>query len=305
MALTGYKREKFLPPLDIIAGENDQFDVDENGGAISTTVTVPPGTYYAHRDVSLDPTYPSVFLAIENALNTNATLTGTYTISVGTPDLSTEQTDRGLTVTATGVTDFEFARDATTERISISRILGMADQAVGYPSVGTTWTSPYTYQGAWVNMVERQSDYAPPQRVIFYSTEYTERDDAYAVDYGRRGPRGLRNYKYFFLPAANVWRYRADRLRYANAGQLAQYDTNNSFEDMWYQMSDLRDVLVVYYEETDALDLDVSGLAYEVVRGQIEGEAQDFSDVASEQLRGAEHFRLDFSMIVKESTYLY
>jgi len=294
------KREIFLYPV-LRTDSQDQLFVSEVGG-VSTFVNLPAGTYYAHRDSTLGfQGYPSLFLALESAMN--AALTGTYTISAATPTESSAWENLGIQITATGVTSFSITDFADEQPLpSIAQLLG-CPQDTAVNSVGTVWTSPRTRAGKWVSNMERTEALGFPESVIRFSTGRTERQDAYAVDYGERLTR---RFVYEFESAAVVFEQRATRQSYAAASALATGDVHNAFESLWRRMRRLDEIIVVYFEEGEPFDLEVDTHGHEVVKLDSEEVAQAFASVAALRLRGPETHTLTLpTVVVGASNYVF
>lgn len=287
-----YGPDRWLYPIEITA-DNNGIHFDDNGFDLTTTIGV--GTYYAHDDVSINSTYPSLYAAVRAAMVAESLSNGdtsTFTMAAATPTSSTGVIMGGLAITTDVGRSMLWYADGT---INKTGALGYIYNGADSPETETV-TSPYSIAGAW-DPPEYATDLRGiPNTVLDYSTEYTERADFYVLN---RGDRTLRTAIYEYIPSAHVYTSRADDADYAAAGGLGLGDTHNAFERLWAWYKLGSDIIVVHRNATQSLNLLVTSQGYEVVRCTSIEAARDMSSIADMQLTAGEWYRLTIPCVVK------
>jgi hypothetical protein len=310
---TSYRqgRDVWLYPIEVVAGVNDQIVWAETSDTLS--ITVEPGVYWCFNGSAPAPVGASTYLSLYNQIASQMSgasfLLGdniTYTFRAITPTGSVLQEGAGIALVGSTADFLSLNLTATTFD---QRIFGFAASATGTvasvaaPSgSGREVQGPLTRWGAWVSPVEATSRTSTPRRLIEWATAYTEREDAYAVDYGARRTR-VHSYEY--VPAGHVRVARADDPQYADAAELYTGDTHNAFETVWESLAKLDEVVVIHHLEGDALDLAVTTHSYEVVRLADAAQAQDFSRVATVQRTAGEWYKLEVTTTPRRSADAY
>lgn len=286
-----YGPDRWLYPI-VITSDNNGIHFDDNGFDLNTTLAA--GTYYAHDDVSINSTYPSLYAAIRAAMVTASLDSGdssTFTMAAATPTQSTGVINGGLAISTNAGRAMLWYADST---INKTGALGYAYNGDDSDEAEMV-TSPFSIAGAW-DPPEYATDLRGiPNTIIEYSTEYTERDDFYVLN---RGDRTLRTATYDYIPSAHVYTSRANDADYAAAGGLATGDTHNAFERLWERWRLGDDIIVVHRNSTQSLNLLVTSQGYEVVRCASIEAARDMSAVADMQLTAGEWYRLTIPCVV-------
>ena len=311
--MTSYRqgRDVWLYPIEVVAGVNDQIVWTETANSLS--ITVAPGVYWCFNGSAPAAvgasTYLSIYSQIASQMSGASFLLGnnvTYTFRAITPTSSVLQDGAGIALVGSKADFLSLNLTATTFD---QRIFGFAAGATGSvasvaaPSgSGREVQGPLTRWGAWVSPVEATSRLSTPRRLIEYATAYTEREDAYAVDYGNRQTRA---HVYEYVPAGHVREGRADDPQYADAAELATGDTHNAFETTWEALARLDEVMVVHHLEGDTIDLAVTTHSYEVVRIGDAAQGQDFSRVASVMRTAGEWYKLEVTTTPRRSADAY
>lgn len=276
---------------------NNTIEVAENGGGL-VAVTVPPGTYYGHKDPALDATHPSLYLALEAALS--AALTGTYTVDAATPTMTTLFEGRGISITRdSGFFSVLCSSSLTATTPDLCDFLGF-DRGMLYPSVGTVWTSPYMRDGMWRSTEQRTLAERETSVEIEYSTTFTEREDAYGLD---RGVRNIRQWRYEDVQASHVLLGFASEADHAATGEVALGDERNTWERLWRALLRLDDVLVVYYQAGQAPDLLVTTHPYEIVRINDPARTRKLGAAKSFRYLAGSYYDLAWQTVTRSGTY--
>lgn len=287
-----YGPDRWLYPIEITA-DNNGIHFDDNGFDLNTTIAA--GTYYAHDDVTINSTYPSLYANIKAAMVAASLDSGdssTFTVAAATPTVSTGLLNGGIAISTNAGRTLVWYADGTINKTGcMGYIYNGADSAED-----ETVTSPYSLFGCW-----QPPEYATdlrgiPQTIIDYSTEYTERTDFYAL---QRGSRVMRTALYDYIPSAHVYASRANDADYAAAGGLGVGDVFNAFESLWNQWRLGEDIIVVHRNATQSLNLLVTNQGYEVVRCASIEAARDMGSIADMQLTAGEWYRLTIPCVVK------
>lgn len=293
--MTSYRQgqDVWLYPIEIPSGV--QIAWNETSGPLS--VEIPAGTYWAFTGSSVGGR-----LSLLNTIAGNMTAESlsdgdgvTYTCEARTPTQSIEHILGGLAIVA-DTTDF-VSLDLTNTTDLIRRALGFSATATGTsaatvaPGSGVRQVvGPYSRYGAWLSPTCATSRLRTPKRLVEWSSDYTDRDDAYAVDYG---DKPIRTHRYEWIPAAHVWEDRGLDAQYAAAAELAAADIHNAFETVWRALAQLDEVFVVHHLEGDSVDLVVTTHAYEIVRAGERAQGADFGRVARLQRAAGEWYELE------------
>lgn len=240
---------KILYPITVDGTETITWD--ENGTPRSTTI--PAGTYYAHDDAVLDPTYPGIFRAIITAMNAISGVGYVFSIGPAQPTIS-NWFNFGVSIFTADPGAIWTWQPAGT--INTLGVLGWKTTDANTPAVSGVVTSPRAYSGAWRSPQPPTVWKAMPESILSESTQYHERDDVYFYD---SGDRVTRTVEVQYVCAGHVYQYRVMLPDYASAADLASDDGNNAFELVWRSGNRGQDLIVVWYDDADDLDLEVAG----------------------------------------------
>jgi hypothetical protein len=301
-----HRREKWLYPVVIDSG-NGGITVTEDGGS-PVAVSVTAGTYYVHNDTG------GLLQVLAAALNAHGSLSGTYSFEPITPTQTMGLGRCGVRMRVTGLStslSVTVFSGAAPTRPALEECLGLG---TGGTFAGVADGSdfivdgPFSYAGSWVPY-ERVAEHRRSAGGILYgSSEYTERTDFYALDYGRRT---FRTTRYEYLPSTRIFVDRATVYEYAINAEEAEGDTGNAFESMWREMRRGASIYVVHYEPGERFTLDSADTsapatyAAEELRVRDLAGAQDFSSMASVQRLAGEYYSVTFESVVVASSYAY
>lgn len=272
------------------------------------TVTIPAGTYYCWSG-GVDLGYPSLLDTVTGLMSGQSLLFGnavTYSVEARTPLASAGLLWGGVALIGSK-TDF-LSLDAAATGDVIKRCLGFAStDPVVYASQPSTGTKrevcgQLSRFGAWVSPEYATSRMRSPKRLVDWSTEYTERADAYPVDYGERATR---EWVYEYVLGAHVFASLARDLQYAVAAGLYVDDVHNAFETVWGALARLDDVIVVHHLDGEPVDLKISTHSYDVVRLADKAGAQDFRRIAELLRTAGEYYRLRIDCAIRTSNNAY
>lgn len=281
---------------------------EETAGPL--TATIPAGTYWGTAGGSGVAGYPSLYNEIVSAMSGVSLLFGnavTYTAEARTPRRS-NLVGAGIAIKGSKADFLGIDLDTTTLdwgllgfddavlyglQASRPQATGSGREVVGYYCRKGSWTSP-----VWASQRQRT-----PRRAIEHSTTYTERADAYAVDYG---DRATRLWSYEWVPAAHVYEDRAADPQYAEVAQLYTGDSANAFEAVWRALGQLDDVIVIHQLDGQPVALSPSSTRlYDVVRIADVAAAQDFGRVAQLLRTAGEWYRLEIDCVIRSGTNGY
>jgi hypothetical protein len=267
--------------------------------------SVPAGTYWAYAGATL-PGYPSLLNALAAAMSAASAFAGdvvTYSSRALTPIHSPEQTWAGIALVGSSADFLSLDLDNTHELLR--KVLGFdaaltatISTVVGTTSARREVQGRFTRWGAWLSPAPASSRMRSPRRLIEWATEYTERDDAYAVDHG---DRSTREWVYEWILGGHVFSALALDIQYADAAGLAVGDVYNAFEDVWRALAQLDEVVVIHHNEGDAVDLAVITHAYDVVRLANRDQARDFRRVAELLRTAGEYYKLTVECAIRVS----
>lgn len=306
---TSYRQGTDVWLTPIVIEEGTEIAWTETAGAL--TAAIPAGTYYGSATVNA-PGYASLYDTIIAAMNGVSALSGnaiTYTVEARTPRYSIAQPWGGIALKGSSANFLGLDLDNTNAQIlwdvlgfgtalaggviaSVAQASGSGREVVGWLTRAGCWTSP----------VYASSRARTPRRIIEWATPYTERDDAYAVDYG---DRATRRWVYEWVAAAHVFTDRADDLQYAEVADLYPGDVHNAFEATWRSLAQLDDVLVVHHPEGLPVTLSLASRLYDVVRLADVAAAQDFDRVAELMRMAGEWYRLAIDCTIRGGTNGY
>lgn len=263
-----YQRDWWLWPI-VVTSSNNSFVFTETGGS-TFTVTIAAGTYYTHRDSSIDTDYPSLWLALETAIGAEST-TNTYTFSAQTPTQSVEQFSAGIRLTGTAGTSVEFSIDFSSGSFTLDpRLLGFpstqsADVTAVAEGSDHVLDSVFTVFGTWRafslfdgKAAEKRGD----ERVLSIDS-HDRPSDRYPLEWFEERYRPV---SYQRVYAAHVYRYAARDLGYATVGKLAQNDTHNAFYYIWRELLRDDNPVIVCHNVGDVWDLQVDTYDSEAVK---------------------------------------
>ena len=269
----------------------------ESGTPLSATLT--PGPYYGHNDSALDATYPSLFIAISDAMTAESLSSGdsiTYYFSNATPTASSAMTNFGVKI----VGDAAWTWDSS-GTINADGWLGFTTSDGTIVANGSFEVySTRTYSTAWIGPEPPSMWGSHPERIVDPSTEYVERDDAYWFD---RGSRSIRELVFQYIPSAHIYKARAKRAEYASTGQVAQYDTFNALERVWESACVGGTLILVWYDQRTDIELDIDNSGYyEIVRLFDKKNMQDFSTMISLRRTAGELYDVSFKTVRMNGT---
>ncbi len=302
MTTPAHPHEQWRYPVEITT-DNNTFQVDEGGGFILVTLT--PGVYY-HTDSSLHA-------ELLTQLNGTVGLSGVYTLEAVTPSQTSTLGTIGLGIRATGTASlrirflgtFPAGIEATWDVFGYSGgdTNGFADGGAGL--LLTPAKSPV---GTWVPHY-RRSFYEPrPQSILQGSTEFTEVATFYSVDYGTRRKRRV---VYEYLPSTRVFTDRANIEAYGTQSPAGLFGTGNEFERMWAQMRRGRSVYVTIYDAGEDQSFDDPDLndgadpPSEEARVSNVADMREMSSLVTLQNLGGEYYRVEFEIVLLQSSYDY
>lgn len=295
--MTSYRQgqDVWLYPIEIPAGV--QLAWAETSDTLS--IELAPGTYWCFTGSSVGGRL-SLLNTLADDMTAESALNGdgvTYTLEARTPTRSVEHLSGGIGIIADSA-DF-LSINLTASSATLCQVLGFLGADTGTiaatpGAVAGTYevVGRYSRYGAWLSPVCATSRLRTPRRLIEWSSDYTDRDDAYAVDYG---DKPIRTHRYEWIPAAHVWASRGADAQYAAAAGLAAGDVHNAFETVWSALAQLDEVIVIHHLEGDAIDLAITTHAYEVVRAGDKAQAQDFGRVARLQRAAGEWYELEMT----------
>lgn len=301
--MTSYRQGRDVWLYPVVVPADCVIAWSESAGDL--TATIPAGTYWVYAGASL-PDYPSLLNTLILVMALRSALDGSsisYSVRALTPTHSPEQTWAGLALVGSS-SAFESVDLESTHEL-LRKVLGFAadDTTViasvpGIVSPRREVRSRFTRWGAWTSPAAAVSRMRTPRRLIEWATEYTERDDAYAVDHG---DRSTREWVYEWVLGGHVLEALALDPQYAAAAGLGVGDVFNAFESVWRALAQLDDVVVIHHLEGEAIDLEVITHAYDVVRLASQDQARDFRRVAELLRTAGEYYRLTVECAVRVS----
>lgn len=268
-----YKRDWWLWPITVPTSART-IVLEEAGGA-ATSVSIAAGVYYTHRDSSIDADYPSLFLALETALNA-AGLTNTYTFSAQTPTESVAQLKAGVRLTGVATSDgtpasVNFSLNFSSASFTLDpRVLGFdADRSTDASASGNTdafaLDSPLTVFGTWraFSLFDGiAADKRGDERTLLIDSHDRPSDRYVLPWYEER----YRTVKYMRVNAAHVYRYAAEQESYAHVGKLETNDTHNAFYHVWRELKFDNAPCIIVHNVGDEWDLQVDTYDSEAVK---------------------------------------
>jgi hypothetical protein len=295
----------WLYPVTLV--EDEIITWTETAGELSAII--PAGTYYCWAVSGAGGFYPSLLNTIASAMGGASFLFGnvvSYSFEARTPVLSAGLPWGGLALIGSKADFLSF--DAGDTGDLIKRVLGFAlNDPATYATTAGAGTKReiqgrLSRYGAWVSPEYATSRARTPRRLVDWSTEYTEREDAYAVDYGARTTR---EWVYEWILGAHVFASYALDLQYADAAGLYEGDVHNAFETVWASLARLDDVIVVHHLDGEPVDLAMFGHSYDVVRLADKAAAQDFRRLAELLRTAGEYYRLRIECSIRSSNNAY
>lgn len=301
--MTSYRQGRDVWLYPVVVPANCFVAWTETAGDLVTTI--PAGIYWVYGGATLTG-YPSLLNTLVTLMAVRSALEGSsisYSVRALTPSLSPEQAWAGLALMGSSAAFVSL--DLGNTNPILRKVLGFAaDDTSTYATVVSAISprrevrSRFTRWGAWHSPAAAVSRMRTPKRLIEWATEFTERDDAYAVDHG---DRSTREWVYEWVLGAHVLEALALDPQYAAAASLGVGDVFNAFETVWRALSQLDDVVVVHHLEGEAIDLEVTTHAYDVVRLASQEQARDYRRVAELLRTAGEYYRLTVDCAIRVS----
>lgn len=249
------KNDRHLYPLKLVAG-----DTSIKFG--STTVHLPPGTYYAHKDAAFNPggaegLYRRIILSMQTAFPGR-----TFDVIPQAPANYPRKTGiRLVQLSGAAIGPLDLSGTSTI----IKRALGFAPNDIAtYAWSSGKIDSPFSAYGQWMpwscfdgrasskdSYLSRDSEWSSPHPEV-----------ATAIIWRERRVRLIR-YEYVFGCYINQNRAQYEQL--ASYAGLNVNDFNNSLENLWSIAGRNNDDILVVYD-LDEIDLRVVTHKYEIVR---------------------------------------
>lgn len=310
MATISYRQGADLWLTPIVIEEGTMIGWTETAGPL--TATIPAGTYWGWADSGPGADYPSLYGAIASAMGGVSFLFGnavSYSFDARTPRWSVGLAWGGVALKGSKADFLGLDLDNTNAQILFDAlgfgsslaggVIASAPQVTGSGREVVGWLSR---AGCWLSPVYASSRLRTPRRLIEHSTIYTERADAYAVDYGERATR---SWTYEWVPSAHVFGSRAADIQYADAAGLYLGDVHNAWEDVWRSLAQLDDVIVIHHLDGEPIDLKVSTHKYDVVRIADVAQAQDFTRTVELLRTAGEWWRINVDCAIRSSNNGY
>lgn len=289
----------------VLTASNNALVVTE--GATTETVTVSAGTYYNHADASTTIAGYAGFLeALVDALNAVGTFSGTYSVAASTPSGSS-LTNSGITISAADLVGLTFSLDFGSGSTTLDpRLLGFGES----PGTQTSTTggdpdpavlaSPYSIYGAWQSPHAAANKRDARKQTPFSSSPDPVNRYTNAWEGHRRRPM-----EYRFLAPGHVRRWAAEDATIASDSGLPTGDINNAFEDfLWDASVSNDDILVVYDEGDEDLQIDSHTDLYEYVRFADDSEIQGLMGLIEDVPRGESYdLRWHFASKLSDPEY--
>lgn len=249
------QRDWWLYPVEVVAGVNDKFRVNEfgAGGAGQITVTIPAGKYYTHRSTK-GPDFPfqSLYKTIENLLGATIAANG-YAFESANPTLSPLQVGNGIKITNPIVEwRIEWPFDSIERKwFGLTNFTGHATST----NTGGIWeiTSGHTVAGRW-----RSTGLGNIDGIATRKRKNPRVNSQWSHDRpsDRRGIVWHKDneyqFEYQYVLAGQVYEDAANLSSYATVAGLAYRDSNAVFEHLWYSMAKGERVLCIH--DNDAWD---------------------------------------------------
>lgn len=308
-----YGRSRIIPKVTIAAGANV---IILNEGAADLPATVAAGSYWGHADASLDATYPSLYIAIQTALD--AAGANTYTFEVADPSASSAQTDGGLALRATAGVSFEiyFTDVLNTFPDELlgemnNSVITVADQASVVDGADKLMTFRHCREAEWLswNILARRGP-ADQRSEHTHETYSSDSNPAHAYEYDwSQDSDGMktRTFKVQDVPSAHLKAGRALDSGYATTGELTQGDTGNALKEVFWDRARFlegtgtgSDFIVVY---NDVSDLQVDTHDYDICRMNSPEQRATFERLLSEVRLGGEFYTMELELFIKTLGY--
>lgn len=269
-----------------IDSSNQDLVVSE-AGVGSDTLTIAAATVWNHADASeTSGDHNGLIYALEALLNASGTLTNTYTVAAATPSGS-DLTNSGIEITASaagGAAEFtlEFSDGSTTVN---PRWFGWGESPGDQTSSSGVLASPYSLYATWQSPHAAHDKRDARRQSMNSST--SDPVNAYRNPFkGHR--RRLMHYR--FVPAGHVRRWAAEDSDIASDAGLPTGDINNAFADfLWEASASNEDILVVYDDGDDDLQVDSHTDKYEYVRFADDREIESLLQMIEDVPRGEEY----------------
>lgn len=290
--------ERWLYPVTIDS-TNDSFQIRVDGGSF-VTLTIPQGDYLVTFGGGL-----GLLDAVVTAL-AGAGVTATFEPTTPT---GTSIGPIGARLVVSGVTSFQLrilpAADATSP--TLDQILGL-DGGDTF-AVGGVIEPVGAMAGVWVPGVRRRTYEPRPEGVLEGSTEFTERADFYANDYGSRL---IRRVEYEYIQSPFIFTGRAQLIDYAQNSPAALGDDSNAFERLWERMRRGDSIFVIHFDDNSPgpslapPDTSAGGdPPAEELRARNVRDVQRMAQIVRPQVMGGEYYAVAFDAVVVASSYAY
>lgn len=285
-----YSQDMWVTPI-VITSANNSFRLYEITSTAERIVTIAAGTYWLHADSAYTSEFPSLYLALETALN--AVATNTYAFTSSTPTSSAQQTACGLTLTG-DVEEFSIDFDDADFTMSPG---WFGFRASGAPTSSTlAIASPYTIYGHWwTNTVDvngrASTKRRDREREISFSHDRPA--DRYGIEWYDDYTRQV---VYEFVPAAHIFEVAATDSAYAATGRLATNDTHNAWETIWSSLSRSQQVIIVHDVGTGFDITDLTAGYAEAVLLRDESQAQQLSSTFTLTRAAGEFYTIDVNL---------
>ena len=211
------------------------------------TVTLDAGTYWPHTD-SAPAAYPGLYTHILTKMNAVAVgyaFEMTYILPTG----AGSTWPWGIRISTSPAQAWTWNPAGT---INATQALGWRTTDGATVATSGRVDSPRMARYQW-HPTEPPSQYrSTPHRVVTMSTEYVERQDAYAFDQGERRKREV---VVEYQVAAHVYKNAADFNGWYQTAGVTPSDDNNALEWCWDALNRGAPLIWVWYEDGEALDL--------------------------------------------------
>jgi len=288
--------DRFYYPIRVTT-KNNRFVFKEESKTVVDDLILDIGLYWMHRDSQIDSEYPSFYLAIENLLNTNGTLAGTYQFQIHTPSggltnssVSLVQTDDPNNDSITlkfNDGDWTMNRGWFGFPVNESSEPNGADRIDGTASILGAWQSPKT-------------------------AAYKTRNRSSDVIRSNPGPNAVSNkwipdtetrmFRYHEVATGHIYKYRAQDSTLATEAGLPTGDTNNAFEHLLSGMQ-ISDTINIYNEGDSGNALVPTDGTFD---GLVEACSVDQSTqkgltdiITGEQQYGGQYYDLNWEMLIE------
>jgi hypothetical protein len=287
----GYGIDRWMGPVEVTTSNNTLIFSE---GASDYTLTLTPDTYYPYHGTDLDPAYPSLFNAIETAINASAA-SGTYTSRIARPSAwARNDIYAGVELVRSGSASFGWAFSDPAFDFPPEYLGYDPDQSTDKTVTGTVLTSDYAVARHWVSPTKADAKIPYARTRTSQSTDDYGRDDLYTMQWQSRR---YTTFRYRDIFGWWLQKGRADVVSSVNVANT-DGDPNGSFELIWEALRAFDDVLVLhdFGNADDSGQLGSAG-SYpgqtEVVRLASRSHAESYDEVIQLSGRGGEFYNLE------------